>query len=263
MKLRILVLLTAVALMSSATPVEAHLLGPGGTWDGSSFGTLFTPPLASGDSYTAPIDFHVSYSYGNWVGAAFGINYDPSEVNFVGVTAGPGYMATTSPGTPDTYVTIWNPGGAVHMPPASSVFNLANVTFDAKNTTVANNGDNDDITFDGGGEFHPFAIYGATPFASHTTNMGPSLMLYVGFTVGGQPMTANQFGPVAMGEGTWIHNPGWVEDVHVEASMFWGRPADLASQGGIGVEHVPEPASALLVLGGIGTLLVARRRRKV
>lgn len=223
-RLKHISLLVAAALVSPA--VFADEMGPGGTWDGTSFGTLFTPPLASGDQFSAPIDMHItSPSYGNWVGAGFGINYDPTEVNFVGVTAAPGFMVT-SPG--GAVATIWNPGGAMQQPEVSSVMALANVTFDAKNTTTANNGDVD-ITFDGG-TFGPFAIYGATPFAPWTTNVGPSNLLYVGFTAGGQPMTASQWAPgVPMGSGTWIHATEWKEVV-LQTGMFWGKTADLIAQ---------------------------------
>ena len=254
MRFRVLVLLAAVAVVS---PVAvASEVGPGGTWDGVSFGTLFTPPLADGEQYSAPIDYHVQGSYGNWIGAYFGINYDPTEVNFVGVTAAPGYMASMN--AAGTAATIWNPGGATSMPPSTSVFPLANVTFDAKNTTPANNGDVD-ITFDGPGAFN---IYGCTPWGSWSTYMAPSNMLYVGLTGGGQPMTQHQWAPgVAMGAGTWIHATISVP-VYLEPGMYWGRMTDLTAQGGIGVEHVPEPASAVLLLGGIGTLIVARRRQR-
>ena len=107
---------------------------------------------------------------------------------------------------------------------------------------------------------YPFNIYGATPFAPWTTSIAPSNMLYVGFTPGGQPMTVNQYAPIAMGAGTWIHATTWKEVVLLPG-MFWGVPAHLTASGGIGVQHVPEPASAILLLGGIGTLIVARRRR--
>ena len=85
MRFKVLVLLATVAMLS---PVAvASEVGPGGTWDGASFGTLFTPPLSDGEQYVAPIDYHVQGKFGNFVGACFGINYDPTEVNFVGVTA--------------------------------------------------------------------------------------------------------------------------------------------------------------------------------
>ncbi|MFH1749245.1 MAG: PEP-CTERM sorting domain-containing protein [Planctomycetota bacterium] len=253
MRFKILGLLVAAALVLPAA--FGDQLGPGGTWNGTSFGTLFTPPLAEGEQFSAPIDLHVaSPSYGNWVGAGFGVDYDASEVNFIGVTAAPGFLAT-SPG--GAVATIWNPGGAMQQPPVSNVMPLANITFAALNTTTANNGDVD-ITFNGG-PFGPFAIYGATPFAPWTTSIGPSNLLYVGFTAGGQPMTASQWGPVAQGEGTWIHATDWKEVVLLP-SMWWGITAHLIGQGGIGVEHIPEPAAAILLFVGIGTFVVARRR---
>lgn len=255
MKLRALGFLVAAALVLPAG--FADEFGPGGTWDGASFGTLYTPPLADGEQFSAPIDMHIaSPSYGNWVGAGFGLNYDPTEVNFVGVTAAPGFMAT-SPG--GAVATIWNPGGTMQQPPVSSVMALANVTFGATNTTTANNGDVD-LTFDGG-PFGAFAIFGATAFAPWTTMMGPSNLLYVGFTAGGQPMTASQWAPVPMGSGTWIHATEW-KTVVLQTSMFWGLTAQLIGQGGIGVEHIPEPTAALLLGAGIVTLAVARRRGK-
>lgn len=259
MRLKLLGLLAVTVLVSPAA-LAVDEIGPGGTWSGGSFGILYTPPLAEGEQYSAPIEYHPqgTYTWGNWVGVGFGIDYDPTEVNFVGVTAGPGLLATSSGGAT---VTIWNPGGATQLPPQSSVFTLANVTFNAQNTTTANNGDVD-ITFDGGGMYHPFNIYGATPFSGWVTYMAPSNLLYVGFTPGGQPMTASQWAPgVEMGEGTWIHNTTYKE-VTLLAGMFWGRATDVIAQGGIGVEHVPEPAAAILVLGGIGALVVARRRRR-
>ncbi|MCK4873865.1 MAG: PEP-CTERM sorting domain-containing protein [Phycisphaerales bacterium] len=259
MRMKLLGSLAVAMLVSPVAFAQDDEMGPGGTWDGVKFNNFYTPPLAENELYSAPVEYHPeahfgSLSWGNWVGASFAVDYDATEVNFLGVTAGPNLIATSSLGTPDNVVTIWNPTGYMQLPPPSSVFTLANIDFAAINTTPANNGDID-ITFD-----VQFNIYGATPFAPWTTNLGPSNYLYVGFTAGGAPQTPAQWGPVEPGEGTWIHNET-SEEVLLLAGMWWGKATDLIAQGGIGVEHIPAPASTVLLAGGIGTFVIARRRK--
>jgi hypothetical protein len=67
--------------------------------------------------------------------------------------------------------------------------------------------------------------------------------------------------PVDPGFGEWVHNPQTFT-VHVVNSLFWATTTWISGVGAVGVEHVPEPASAMLVLGGLGTLIAARRRRR-
>ncbi len=64
-----------------------------------------------------------------------------------------------------------------------------------------------------------------------------------------------------IGEGTWVHI---LEDhtAHNARSWFFGTSTFVTHQGGWGIEHVPAPGGIAMMVGGLGMMGLARRRRR-
>ena len=65
-------------------------------------------------------------------------------------------------------------------------------------------------------------------------------------------------GVVSPGQGNWVHL-SFPSVPFVAASAFYVLKGSFTAAG-FGIEHVPEPGAALLLLGGVGVLIVARGR---
>ena len=255
-----------------AFPALADTVGPGGTFNGTTFGELKTPPLQNSEFFAIPVSYHASAAYTNWGGCVFAAIYDVSEINYVGVTGIPGGLAVTKGGpfiwgtsggiTTQAGVSLsfWAPGAfasGMSNGPVSSPFQLGWLTIHATGTDGVNS--DVDMTFFTGWGWNIWHSTGVTtPFAWTATG---SQLVYVGFTTGGAgtiPDPMNR--PAVPGEGTWYH-VGTGEQVWVVNSGFFASATWFAPSGTVGVEHLPEPAAGLLLLAGAGTLFVARRRR--
>lgn len=254
-------LFTAVLASLLAGPAMADSIGPGGTWDGFSFNVVKTPPAVASQVFTYPISYHSTFAYANWAGVGFSVNFDGTEVSGVNITGANGHFNTSA----GPIATLWNSGAifsGVFNGPSSVPFPIGNITFHVTGTTVGQNSDTD-ITFNGqlgfgGAGFSPFNIFHLTQFQSGTYIIYPSALLYVPITPGGGHGQPGQV--VEPGFGTWIH----VDETFtafLPASIFFGTTFFISGQGGIGVEHVPEPASAALIIGGLGLVVAALRRR--
>lgn len=246
-------------LLSSAAFADS--IGVGGTWDGFSFNDIKTPPAVASQIFTYPISYHSTFAYSNWAGVGFSVNFDPTEVSGVNVVGVGGFINTGF----GPLVTIWGPNAfnsGTFNGPSSVPFPIGAITFHVTGTTVGQNSDID-ITFNGqlgfgGAGFSPFNIFHLTEFQAGTYIMYPSLLIYVPVTPGGGPGEPGQ--PAYPGQGTWIHLAETITRF-LPASIFFGTTFFISGQGGIGVEHVPEPASALMIVGGLGLLVAAYRRR--
>jgi len=256
---------TLAALGLFASVAAADSVGPAGTFNGFSFGVVKTPPLVSSQVVSVPLSYHSTFAYTNWAGIGFFVNYDPTEVNYIGVTGINGHFTTyAGGGGPSPIVTVWNSqavNSGIFNGPSSVPFPVAQVTFHATNTDHPELNSDVDITFNSGWTYSPFNIFHVTAGqASGFFSVGASALLYVAKTALGGPVPAQQWGPVEPGQGTWIHYSGTTFTIHAQNSMFFGTSFFMSGQGGIGVEHVPEPASAACLLAGLGTLVFARRR---
>lgn len=253
-------------LAAGLTPAAwADSVGPMTGWNGTSFGDIKTPPLTGSQSWSVPIGYHATSAFPDWAGANIVIKWDTTEVNFTGVTPMAGYMVT-SPFAPVLTTageysvgafTVWAPGAfqsGMFNGPVSSPFTIANFDFNAVGTTPANNSDNDIL-------FGPFFTFPWGFNIFHFASTGPFMflasdMVYLS-TAGGNPVMPSTPEP---GQGAWFHVAS-SGALPVQASNFLGTATFFALEGAVGVEHVPEPASILLVLSGAGSLLIARRRR--
>jgi len=254
------VCIIGVAVLLIAAPAWADSIGPGGTWNAAdgSFGVLKTPPMSNSQMFTVPISYHSTVAYSNWAGVIMDLNIDPNptEAHFQGAAGVP--PDPTRPGTfptvggmplPVPTVTFWSTqwfNSGANNGPASQPFPIGALVFHASNTDPINNSDVD-ITFSAWNIWHVTSAE-----QSQVVEVPASIWLYVrpGETWGQ---------PVEPGQGYWVHNETPFT-AHVVASLFWATNAFIGGQGGIGVEHIPEPASVALVLAGLGTAVLARRR---
>lgn len=251
---------SAVVAGLFAGPALADSIGPGGTWDGFSFNVVKTPPAVASQVFTYPISYHSTFAYSNFAGVGFSVWFDPTEVSGVSVVGAPGFFNTGG-----ALVTLWSTqaiNSGVFNGPASVPFPIGAISFHVTGTNVGQNSDVD-ITFDGqlgfgGAGFSPFNIFHLTEMQAATYILFPSLLIYVPLTPGGMQGPIGQV--VEPGQGTWIHLTQ-TTTVFLPASIFFGTTLFISPQGGIGVEHVPEPASAAMVLGGLGLVGAAFRRR--
>jgi hypothetical protein len=215
-----------------------------------------TPPLANSQAFQVPLFYHSTFAYTNWGGVIVDINIDtnPREANFFGANGSVGFFETF--GTASVpIVTFWatsayHSGTTNH---ASQTVQLGNLDFHASHTNPINNSDTD-ITFSAWNIFHV-----TQTAASGNGNVPASNLLYV--RPGQAVSTWGQGVAPRPGEGVWVHNPS-PHPVHLAASWFFATGTFVTGAWGVGVEHVPEPAAAAMLIGGAGIMLVARRRRR-
>lgn len=258
--MRILFVAGAVLALSAGAAL-ADSVGVAGTWNGLYFGEYKTPPLVSTQPFAVPMSYHSTFAYSNWAGVVIDINIDPNpkEAQFVGALGAPGFFPTlygmpTGSGSA-AVVTFWHSQwqqSGISNGPASSPFPVGDFLFHATHTDPIYNSDID-ITFSAWNIWHVTALQSSTSFAVPT-----SIWLYVPI---GAPAGAWGQYPVYPGEGVWAHVTESFT-AHVMASALWATNAFISGQGGVGVEHLPEPASAVILMGGLGSLWMARRRRQ-
>jgi hypothetical protein len=132
--------------------------------------------------------------------------------------------------------------------PTSYVLPLFQLTGHAKNTTPANNGDIDIAV-----SFLGVIQHNTATTVFHFVN---SMWMYV---VPGAPGTIQWAAP---GEGQWVHALGSTS-ILVPASAFYATNAFYdGNAAGYGIQHLPEPISAGLMLAGLGAVVAGRRRRR-
>ncbi len=246
-KMRLLGVVTACAV---AAPVMADSIGPAGF----PFGDFFTPPLSASQSTSIPISYHVTDVLFAWAGVHFLTNIDPTEANFMGFAAAPGFSTTGAAGS----VTVWstNAGKSGQTISSSVPILLGSLALHAKGATPLNNGDID-VVFQS-----VFNIFHVTPASAS----GVSTFLTATWLYLPPGVPASQWGQGTaplVGEGVWAHLTTTLA-VHFSASWFWGTSFffDPGASGGIGIENVPAPAGVAILMAGFGAVGFARRRRR-
>jgi hypothetical protein len=232
-----------------------------------------TPLMADSDVTTVTLGVHLPVAVPNWAGALFSVHVgDPTEVDVDTVGAcGPNIMPTAiaSPfgprsenvGSQAMMFTAWHmQASASGMSlPASQVQTFANMCLHAKNTDPIYNSDVD-LTVVGWNIRHLFPGPGST-----NLTLKPSDWVYG--TPNWDPIEMSEFptDPPEPGQGVWYHLNA-EKIFHLPGGIGSAFYATLAGTATIGIEHIPEPASGLMVLGGIAGLIMghrARRRRVV
>ncbi|MGD9724425.1 MAG: PEP-CTERM sorting domain-containing protein [Pirellulales bacterium] len=266
---------------------------------------VVTPPLQTSDVITLPIDIHNGQPnppWAGWAGGRMKMHLMPTgEIDVLSLTpvaAGPGTRGTAPPfpGTP-TGPTIISPFGpasnnvasqplfftAVHpnaqnsgIPITPSVNQpLFDLALHVKNSNPSGNG-NVDATFMFWNIWHLHGPAGGT--GSTLLQLVPSDYIWVRSSIESIDQLHIFEGPL-QSQYVFPTNPAPIEDpnahwLHIPRTVTFHLTGGLGSQfyatflntATLGIEHVPEPTTAVLLVAGIGSAVTGawlrRRRRK-
>ena len=232
-----------------------------------------THPMVDSEHILVPIVLHNPNTIPNFAGFRLKVHVldgtevslDPNSTLGPAGTSNPSFVPPTHPqSTPGQSIpvfgTVWDPA-AINSGfdlPGSQQLPVAVLDLHAKRTTPLNNSDID-LT--------------VMVWNIHHVNQGPGsthITLkesdYMYGAPNFNPVTLSEFptDPPAPGQGTWYHvgpTVGGVKTVHLPGGIGSAFYATLAGTVGIGIEHVPEPATGLVLISGVGTLLFGLRAR--
>lgn len=224
-----------------------------------------SPPLQNSQPFQTTWGLHTPERINNYAGFLFSLEFDSHELSFLSVhevgihTGGIEYdgglvSGVTFPGSQSTTqfvspLAVWiDPSDAMNSGislSASTLIPLFQIVGHAKNTTTQYNSDID------------VAAYGL--FIVHNPDTLSSVFVSSSFwaykSVGGF------YWATVPGQGTWYHYDQSFTTT-IPASAFYASGGFLIGGAGFGIEHVPEPASMLLLLGGAGSAVIGRLRRR-
>jgi hypothetical protein len=270
---RLSLLVAAALLFVWSALAAADAIGPLSGFNPATelFDDVYSPPLTTSDTFATTWAMHVEAPFiPHYAGFLFDITYDGHELSSLSLLPAPPHALVEPDYAPvPGLLPAWTFQGsmsssphlsplAVWIPPTSAlnsgiqlptsfVLPLFQLVGHAKNTTPANNGDIDiSISFLG------VIQHNATPATFHFAN---SMWVYV---VPGSPGVYQWAAP---GEGQWLHVPG-SSSIFVPPSAFYATNFYYAGAAGYGIEHLPEPISAVLMLAGLGAVVAGRRRRR-
>jgi hypothetical protein len=215
--------------------------------------------MATSQNFLVPISYHATASFTNWAGVIldWSINPNPVEAQFVGAQIPPPWGGSMGNMGGVPAVTVWNPVWSGSTNTTSVVVPVATLQFHALNTSPAFNSETVlDITFSAWNIWHHPTVFESSSYA-----IPPSVWLYVHPDQTVSDWGVGEYGPEP-GLGTWVHNEFWKTFHVTQTAVSWFfATGGVVGQGGIDVMHIPEPAAAGMLLLGLGTLFVARRRR--
>lgn len=251
-------------------PMAGFIGGSDGSGHIYYFEDVKSPPLEDSDFFTTTWALHVSIddfdgrpdgSLYNYAGVLFDLIYDGHEASSLTVMpAGPHFGATyTLVGGGSTSqtafpLTMWHISaqstGVTIYP--SSLISLFQVSGHATNTTTCFNNSDIDISAS------MWVILHAED--TITTVVPGSVWAYM---LPGGTAWASQ-----PGQGIWVHIPPNTSPLVIPHSAFGAfrtipdGSTVVGNVAGYGIEHVPEPLSALLMLAGTGAMITGRLRRR-
>jgi hypothetical protein len=269
MKTKLPYLLATALLVAWALPAVADTSGPMGGLVPvfpPYFEDAKSPPLRNSDTFATQWGMHITSAFGNYAGFLFDLQYDGNEMSYVNVTPAGPHIGIQVPGVPGILPGATFPGSqssvqvvspvALWIDPAvaaqsgiylgsSSLVPLFNITGHAKNTTPLNNSDID-ITVSAWQILHIVT--------SGDYLLRPGSWVY-------WDASLNWAAP---GTGTWYYIVGTTTvSWFIPQSAFVATNRYITNTGGYGIEHVPEPVSILLLVGGVGAFATGRRRRRI
>jgi hypothetical protein len=255
----------------------------------AQFPVIKTPPLADSDTIVLPVSTHIPFAP-PWAGYAGAIVkahiLDNQELDVATFHAFQPFRTPAIPGPLPASVVFTNPFGPPSSNPQSVPFTvtywnpnalqsgipvvtsqfipLASVGIHAKNTTPANNSDTDltnmfwniwHIRAGNGSTLVPLRPSDRLWVTSNIVDVGQLHTPASGFQL--PPTGPTPFSPTAH----WLHLTQPVT-FHLTAGLGSAFYATFVGTVGLGIEHVPEPASGLLVAGGLLALGLGARARQ-
>lgn len=232
---------------------------------------LKTPPMHTSDVYTFPLEYHNPNDVVNWAGALMTVHVvDASEVDIDSLgtfNATGGIDIIPDPFGPHSEneqsvtkpFTVWDPLAAQSgiIQPVSAQIPVGRITVHAKNSETGGNSDTDiEIKF--------YNIHHVPPSmeSSNVITLFPSEWVYG--TPDFDPIELSELPslPPEPGQGVWYHAND-VKTFHLVPGVGSYFYAKFVTSLGIGIEHVPEPTSLVMLSSGIvcaGIGLWTRRR---
>ncbi len=273
-----LICAAAVTVAVAGGAYAQHSTGPIAGMDPvnpGDFNDVKSPPLATSQEHNTTWMIHIdsiatnppTLGIQNYAGFLFDLQYDGEEMSFISLLPTGPHSGIEQPFGPITNTVSFNGSNnimntveplAVWVPQAiaqasgtvvdnSQVLSLFHVRLHAKNTSTANNSDIDV-------RISQLGVIRHNTQAGVVVTLQASDWVYVSGNFPGAPFAQ-------YGEGEWVH----VSDTgvfSVPPSAFYATNASKGPNAGLGIEHVPEPASIGLLIGGGLLLAVGRLRRR-
>lgn len=216
-----------------------------------------TPPMSDSSTWHIPIDYHNPFTVPNWAGALMTIHIaDPSEVDVDAVGTADGIITPEPFGPHSNNVgsltlpfSVWDPNApnsGVPLP-GSAIVPVGGIDVHAKNTDPINNSDTD-ITV---------KVYNITHLGPVTALQASQfLTLFASEWIYGNPTsdpTLESSFPEPRpepGQGVWYHaaQDHFFHLTTGPGSVYLARFVGTIN---IGIEHVPEPASLVMLGSGM------------
>ncbi len=224
-----------------------------------------SPPLQDSETWTTSIDIHNTFLITNWAGYIVGGQVvDSNEVTLWPCTLGDGTIVQPA-ATPKQAIwgtvlhTAWVHSG-ISLPASQNVPIMAALVVHATNTTTGGNDSQFDIYVDGWNIRHVRAT-GTTNIVLRAYE--DMIWASSNWDPGTNPDDFEWPPPLPPDDpdGKWVHMPYDIT-THAPGTLGTHRYATLAGKFTLDIQHVPDPASGLLVLSGVGSAAMARRARK-
>ena len=232
------------------------------------FPNVKTQPLATSDQIVVNWALHFQETHANLAGLRFQLHYDANELDVIHVGGVPdsadGNVIPLGPQTPGGqqhggFSQIRDPLLAsewVVDPPLPGTIN-ATATFTGWVPPEIANASGLNVPGSLPYTFAAFQLH-----ARHTSLTGPFNSDF--------DFRVSQITPIFHAKTTmtalftvWRPSLGWLGTNVIHPSNFYLGPTVTGVHAWLGLEHVPEPVTGLLMLGGLGCLLRSRKRRPV
>jgi len=247
----------------AATTVVVAAVGvplPGGVGVNNA---VKSPPLQNGEVWVTSIDIHNAVSIPNWAGyVVAGHVVDPNEVSMLPSTLGDGTVVPPSGGRIAGSVLdpLWQASGK-SLPSSVNVPIMIALVLQATNTNLTGNDSQFDLYVDGWNIRHVPSGAGSQIIilkAYEDMVLAPS-----DWKPATNPDDFEWPPPISPEDPSahWVHMP-YTKTIHMPPTPGSRLYATLAGKATIDIQHVPGPASGLLVLGGVASVGMARRARR-
>jgi hypothetical protein len=222
------------------------------------FPNVKTDPLQTSDNINVRWGVHFNEAQANLAGIRFTLHYDANEIDVLHVGGLPGGVIPLGAVTPYSGVNGGFSNPLAALPPSQFVVSPTNSTLNASLTftgwvpTALGSGLNVPASA-------PFSFANFLLHARHTSLFNSDFDFRVSALTPifhATPLVSGTFS-------VWQASLGWIAStflVNSGSAFYLGQPI-TGVHGNLGLAHVPEPATALMLFGGLACLAVGRRKR--